>query len=648
MTQPPEPSELPELLALIKKDTAAIARHTKAIGTIEERRTVRMTLARGLGATAEELAGLVSLTAARVRQIAPIGGRPGRPRKAAAEQAPAEEPDPVRTPIAYRPALEPDELPEPFRPGAAKAVRAALSDLITDRWGVKGPEKATVFVDMATGRWCSVGGVTGQIQWAERSAAELIGQLPERVERVYLVGPRPQAPGIPDAAEAVRAWFLAPVPGFDSGTHYLEDADLPTGRWKQAGAEDGRELEVLRAAAWFGDGDYSAEDAARAWAELRQMIARRFDVGALLLSTPSSTGRDLFRRSIGTGRKGKPKTYPILSDELRQLIQSTSGQGRWDVIPEGPQEIEQFTQWDMRFAYSALAWGMPVGAPTMVTRKMWDALGDDDQGAALMRRGRWLVTAEVPAGWDRVGLLGAPAADKHWTYPRRPGERFTTWTGGSELVLARQHGWRFTVHEGFHFAEGKPLNEWKTKLTELYLSIENRDDISPELGKLVQGALRMLVLTTVGAFAARTHPITKTIPATRQNERQLPADAPVRVVGDHYVWTELGERPLWSRKTDHPEWAAEIWSRCRARLLDAPTADSKVRAGALHVPPGTVLAMRTDGLSLACDPGWPDDGSVGLYRLKGRIAHSIARPVNEAEGEAVRKLAARALAGETI
>ncbi|MFC8722884.1 hypothetical protein [Kitasatospora sp. NPDC057198] len=644
---PDTPPTLEQLLQLIRKDTGIITRYEKALATMEERRSGRMTAARAAGATADELAEIIGKSATRVKQLAP-GGKHGRPRKAAPAPAPApaaEEPDPERLPAAYRTAVPDELLPERWRPGAATGLRSLLSDLVTNRWGIKGPEKATIFLDMATGRWVSVRGATGQLAWSDRSAAELLAGIPEPVERVFLVGNRPQAPGIPDAAEAVRAWFLGPVPpGWAGGSHYLENADLPTGRWTHASE---REVEVLRAACWFGTGEYSADQAAAAWAELRGMIARKFDSGALLLSTPSTTGRDLFRRSIGTDRRGKPKTYPVLSAELRELIQSTSGQGRWEVLPEGPQEIPVFTHWDMRFAYSALAWGMPVGAPTMVTGKEWAALTDEDQDVTLMRRGRWLVTAEVPAGWEHVGLLGAPAEtsgdEKLWTYPRRPGERFTTWASGSELSLARQWKWRIQVHEGFHFKEGKPLNDWKTNLTELYLYTENRDDISPDLRRLVQGALRMLVLTSVGAFAARSHPVTKSIPATRQNRKVPPEDAPVRVVGGHYVWTELGERSHWSQLTDHPEWSAEIWARCRARLLEAPTADKSVRAGALHVPPGTVLAMRTDGISLACDPGWTDDGTVGLYRLKGRIGHAVARPVNEAEGESLRKLAAQQL-----
>lgn len=641
---------------------AEIRRDTKWLGRVDEittRREANIKRAVALGATGAQLSEDTGLTPGRISQIAPSGRR-GRPTKVQPDAA-AEEPERA----AYLTATPDDELPERFRPGSALKLRQLLAvtdngqPLVTDRWGVKGPERATIFVDSATGRWVSVGGQTGQLGWTRRSAAELLSQLPAPVRRVYLVGARPQAPGVGDPAEACRVWFMEDVPNWAAGAHYLEDAERPIGRWGRAilGQEEVQEVEVLRADTWFGPAGYTVDQAAQAWAVLRQLLRaepQRGNLGgfgpeALLLTTPSTTGRDLWRRSIGFDRQGRPKTWPVLSPELRQLIQSTSGQGRTEVVAEGPTELPGYTHWDMRFAYSALTWGMPVGAPTMVTGKIWAGVADEERDRLLKRRGRWLVTATVPDGWEHVGLLAAPASgsgDKTWTYPRHPGERFTTWTSGSELSLAARQGWAFTVHEGFHFAEGKPLNDWSATITNMYRDVEKNDDISPDLRELVRGALRLLILSAIGAFAARTRPITKSLPATRANEKCLPPDAPVRVVGDRYVWSELADRSGWSAKADHPEWSAEIWARCRARLLTSPTANPAVRAGALHVPPGTVLALSTDGISLGCDPGWTDDGAVGRFRLKGRAAGPVPRPVNSAENDALRRLSATALRGE--
>lgn len=630
-----------ELRELIRQDT-------KTIVEAEARRLVRIKRAREMGVTAVELAEDTNLSAGRISQIAP------KPKKAAAKRgkkkaaAPAAEaaPAPERKPLAG------DELPEPFRPGAATRITATLSDLVSDRWAKSQPERATIFVDLVSGAWCSPARRTGRIEWKRGTADELLTQIPEGVERVYLVGA--QRPGVtPETraeygseADAVRMWFLRDVPGWRvaGGGHYLADESHPVGRWETGDPSKPRSVEVLRAATWFGEGRYSAADAAHAWWLLRGILVSAFGNDAIPMSTPATTGRDMWRRTIGRTRDGKPKVYPVLSDELRELIQSTSGQGRREIIPGEPGEtIPGFVQYDMRFAYAALAWGMPVGEPTMVTGRAWSALTDEDQGAALMKRGRWLITATVPAGWDRVGILPAPTTDVGWCYPRHAGQKFTTWASGGEVELARRHGWRIDVHEGFTFREEKPLNAWRDALTKAYMSAERGEmsGVSPEVQALIRAAMRNMVLMTIGAFAARSHMVSRSAPATPEGEKLLPANRPVREVGGMYLWEEPGERSPWVLRTAHPEWSAEIWARCRVRLLDAPTGERGVRAGALHVPPGTVLGMRTDALYLSADPEWPDDGEPGRYRLKGRLIGERPRPTTDAQLEAMKTEAAR-------
>lgn len=48
--------------------------------------------------------------------------------------------------------------------------------------------------------------------------------------------------------------------------------------------------------------------------------------------------------------------------------------------------------------------------------------------------------------------------------------------------------------------------------------------------------------------------------------------------------------------------------------------------GALHVPPGTVVAFRTDAIYLTQDPGWPSRGVPGDYLLKGVLPGPVAKP----------------------
>jgi hypothetical protein len=247
----------------------------------------------------------------------------------------------------------------------------------------------------------------------------------------------------------------------------------------------------------------------------------------------------------------------------------------------------------------------------MVTGRTFDGLADEEQNAMLRRRGRWLVRATVPSNWEHVGILPTPARDGTWHWPSTPGTSFTSWSSASEVMLAREHGWRVDVQEGFHFDEGKPLNTWKDKLMQVYAA--DRPSVPPHVSRLVRSAARVMILATIGAFASRSRMVTH----TAAEGAALPDDAPVREVGGVYVWEAAGERSEWTVRTAHPEWAAEIWARCRARLLQAPAVGG-VRTGALHVPPGTVIGMRTDGITLAGDPGWPDEGKPGQFRLTGR------------------------------
>lgn len=621
-----------QLRAGIRRDAKQLKKLEGDVQRVTARRDERMKKARGLGVTAVELAEDAGLTPGRVSHIAP------KPEKEDQDQEDDAPPPVLLHELAP---LDGDELPPAFRAGAATGITNYLSEYATDRWAKAQPERATIFVDLEDGYWSSPTADHGRIHWDDYSANELLTQLPEGVERVFLVGGRPgvreETANLFDSeADAVRLWFLTPVPGWEvqQGGHYLYDVMAPVGRWQQGNGDRARRVEVARAATWFGEGEYAAATAARAWWTLRRMIAAGFGQDAILLSTPATTGRDMWRRTIGKTRDGKAQAYPVLSDELRQLIQSTSGQGRREIV-EGPPEIKRFVQYDMRFAYAALSWGMPVGEPVMTTARGWAGYSQEDQDRALKMRGRWLVRATVPPGWRHVGILGAPArgADRLWTYPRRPGQTFTTWASGSEIELARRYGWQLEVLEGFTFKEGKPLNVWKDKLVSMYQAAERGEleHCPPDIRAMIRAALRMMVLTTIGAFATRTHKVTRSTPVTP--DAVLPTNVPVREVEGVYIWEEEGQVSEWNKRLAHPEWSAEIWARCRVRLLDAPTGFKGQRAGALNVRPEDVLGMRTDALYLAVDPGWDDDGEPGRYRLKGRldIRGQMIRPRDDAQ-----------------
>lgn len=626
-----------------------LRRDRDAIARAQERIDANLPLAIELGGAAPDVAadagitiGYLSRKVGGVRKARAAAGVPAPKRKTPARPKADEDQDqdvkadegPADCDSASAPAATEGDARPSFTPGAVERVRQLVhaEGLVSDRWAKPRTERATVFVSVGTGEWWTAGGASGGMPWAEGSAAELLAGVPKGTARVYLVGPH--RPGVTpdrvrefgDGAKAARAWFLAPVPGW-TGSHYLADDSALVGRWTDA---EGQTIEVQHAAVWFGHADYSARDAAVAWWVLR----RELDAvcpGAVLMSTPSTTGRDMWRRMIPDRSKG----WPVLSDELRDLIRYTSGQGRSELVRSEPLGVGLVSTYDMRMAYAALTWGMPVGAPKMVTSAMWSAMPDEDQHRLLGGRGRWFVRATVPAGWDHIGILPHLTAEG-WVWPSTPGQTFRSWCSSSELALAREHGWRVDVMEGMNFREGKPLNDWRDACLKVHAAADEGQH--GRAAGLVRAAVRMILLGTIGAFASRAREVTH----STANPDEIPGGVQVREVAGAYVWQTPGERSEWTERTSHPEWAAEIWGRCRTRLLEAPAVGG-VRTGALHVPAGSVIGLSTDGLTLVGDPGWPDEGKVGQYRLVGRMRGAFEWPQTRRAWEQMKRMAAGAL-----
>ena len=85
----------------------------------------------------------------------------------------------------------------------------------------------------------------------------------------------------------------------------------------------------------------------------------------------------------------------------------------------------------------------------------------------------------------------------------------------------------------------------------------------------------------------------------------------------------LGEQPALTPHQpdfDRPEWSAQVWARTRARLLLHRDYDTGQFVGALTLPLEELASFRLDALFLTRDPGWPDSGRPGTFRVKGRIA----------------------------
>jgi hypothetical protein len=424
-------------------------------------------------------------------------------------------------------------------------------------------------------------------------------------------------------AEAVRAWAMQdPGPGWTAGDHYLAYADLPILRFVH---EDGRKIRVVRGATWWGETDADVATCQQAWEALERAIdsvpAFR---GCGLADTPATTGRALWLRTIPEGR-----AFPVMSDELRELIGSTAGQGRIELLPyPGSDRLtgataggNGFTVMDGRLMYAALTWGMPVGEPRRWTGDELRQLDAREYERTLRGRGRWRITARVPDGWSNVGMLMAPEAGGGWIYPRTPGETFSTWADGSEVWLALTWGWDVETHEGITWDEGKALDTWRDALLGIWRSAAQSQAPAAKLGAK---AVRHLIINTIGAFSTRAHPETHTAPI--DSDPDVPPGTEVRVVGDKLVWETPGTLSSFTAETAHPEWSATVWARARTRLLDSRGVNGQ-RVGALHLDPSQIIGFHTDALYLAGPtPEWADDGKPGRFRVKGHLTGGFNWP----------------------
>lgn len=427
---------------------------------------------------------------------------------------------------------------------------------------------------------------------ATSELADLLHELPAGTDRVVMTGPRPGTTAAGD-----RAWYCGELPpGWTpaEGGHYLGGA-TPIGKYT---APDGRRVAVHRAADWFGEGDYGPAAVEAAMAELAGVL------GGPLLATAATTGRELLLRSLPEREEG----WPVLSEEHQTLLRSISGQGRSEVFDLGRPELPELHEYDGRFMYSALCWGLGAGPAELVERPSWEPRA----------RAWYEVCATVPAGWSGPGLLGVKDDDgETWRYPAQPGEAFYTWADGAELFMAERHGWRFTVLRQLRLTDSKanPLGGWADRL------VKARDACALPLAAK---ACRSILLKTVGTLHGRPHTITKTV--HRSEARAIPDEADVDEYGDQLVYTvQAGQ--AWPAMC-HPEWSAGVWARCRARLLSGPGG-----TGALHLQAGEVVAFRTDAVYVtARQPSWEaaDDGATGRLQYRGGTTEPLPAPTTTA------------------
>ncbi|TGN72312.1 hypothetical protein E5083_29895 [Streptomyces bauhiniae] len=583
---------------------------------------------------------------------------------AAARPAQPAVPAEPATPQAPTAPQTPRNLPSIPAGSSGDAWLAATPVLASTRPNFTQQPRSTVFLDATTGILVHRN-QTHHLDLAGRSAADILTAvfhtIPEGVERIYITAGDPwhrDADRYPYLRDAVSAWLNAPIPGWRTDTgrgrdrmagHFVH-ARNPVGRYQRDNGDS--HVEIRSVGEWFDTGEDDPHTVRDAFVLLWQALRRHWN-DAVLMGSPSQTGRDLWTRTI-PARGQHADGFPVLSEELRGLLHATAGQGRNELLtpPRVPDQLPQLVEYDRTFAYAKHTWKSPVGTPRRVTAATFAAWSEKEQTRALYGSGHWQIRVTVPDNWNHVGLLPAPApGDRAWHYPAEPGATFTTWAGGPEVHTAMTNPltpWRIEILDGILWEDGKPLDDWAKKLKEAWANLSAQahfqgDPQQARAAHLASRAVRSILLYGIGAFAQRPRMVTGTTP--RSMERDVPPDAEVIGFDDELI--------TWQKPTGfardpnaHPEWAAAIWSGARAALLTQRHRDDDTYAGALHTPPGTVVAFRTDALYLTQRQDWPYHHQPGDYLLRGHLTGPHAAPATEEELLALREAGRAALTAE--
>ena len=590
---------------------------------------------------------------------APTVETPAEAEDQAAAEQPAPAPPVAAPPVAAAPAtptapaapaaVGPRELPTlPEGPAGAR-FEAATTGLASKRPNFTQQARSTVFLDAATGD-LAVRDRVVRLDLGTRTPGEILDAVlatAPGTERIYITTGAPWHDGAERYStlkDAVAAWLNTPSErwttavgsGRDKLAGHFVHQRQPVGRYAPATAPDSGSTEIRSMGEWFDPDGADVVTCRQAFTLLWQALRRHWD-DAVLMGSPSQTGRDLWSRTVPTTGKWAGG-YPVLSEELRGLLHATGGQGRTELIlpPRVPDRLPALVEYDRTFAYAKHLWKSPVGTPRRITAQAFAAMTEQEQTKALMSCSHWNVRVTVPPGWNHVGLLPAPVTgDRAWIYPSEPGTTFTTWAGGAEVHLALSNHiapWRIEVLDGLLFEDGKPLDEWGKRLKSAWadltsLSRAHADERRRTAAYLASRAVRSVLLFGLGGFAQRPRLVSGTTPVGEA----LPAG--VEILGQDETVVTWQRQAGFSRDPyAHPEWAAYVWSGARAALLDMKYRQGKEvigHAGALHAKPGTVVYFGTDGIALTERQPWPYRGEPGDYLLKGHLTGPVEHPTTQ-------------------
>ncbi|MFE5587146.1 hypothetical protein [Kitasatospora sp. NPDC056531] len=368
------------------------------------------------------------------------------------DQAVAEQPAPAAAPVVPaasvapvaalpRPVVEagPRELPTLPKGSAGARFEAVTTGLVSKRPNFTQQARSTVFLDAAAGV-LAVRDQTVRLDLGARTPGEILDAVlatAPGTERIYITADAPWHDGAERYStlkDAVAAWLNTPSErwttavgsGRDKLAGHFVHQRQPVGRYAPAASPEGPVTEIRSMGEWFDPDGADVVTCRDAFRLLWQALRRHWD-DAVLMGSPSQTGRDLWSRTIPTTGKWAGG-YPVLSEELRGLLHATGGQGRTELIlpPRVPEQLPALVEYDRTFAYEKHLWKSPVGTPRRITAAAFAAMSEAEQVKALMSCSHWNVRVTVPAGWNHVGLLPAPVTGPGSTRlsrarPSRPG-----------------------------------------------------------------------------------------------------------------------------------------------------------------------------------------------------------------------------------
>jgi hypothetical protein len=492
----------------------------------------------------------------------------------------------------------------------------------------------TIFADIRAGRALTEQGIAFTFP-SDCSLSTFLTEATKitGVNRVFLCGARPGG----DSAKDFNTWLLD-ARMMDEyitrpGGHSLNPLKPDSSVAHYVHRFTRKSIDIRRIMTWLGDDRdeqdaplYSIEDA-RAALALTEKYLRQFFPShhnfKHLGGTPSSTFKALWTE----GNRIAGKKFEPLSEEIQALIRQNAGQGRIEFFGQHSQgKLPGLYYYDGIFTYAALTREMPTEL----------AIHDHKNEYAGYAAAHYRIRYTVPASWQHVGLFMTKRTGTHWReqdgwfYPgaSEAGQTFETWANGAELHVAYNlppgmPAWDITILERIVF---KPEKESSVKsvletITSTLIRVreqidkDKRQDVKRvRLYDLARGAVRNILLHGIGSFY-RSNQVTRTY--LRLDTEPAPAGYTDAEQLNEHLWVYQVLETSTDTSMSHPEWAALIWARCRARMTRA----------ALSRPYNDIIAIRTDAIAVTHPvASWEANTKVGQLRRKWAVTKSLPAP----------------------